>query len=208
MTTPDVGRAERPAFFRARAFNQTMCCICLEKYTDDNPPVEYSCEHAFHLQCAEAWFMRSPRCPVCESDIRGGECRVLEKSSLPIRSDSSVSISRSPTETQTLPSVFPEARDLRRELRRTDQNTADDEERDRLLKTTDAHHIPSAVPFDSRVPMEVDGVLAQAGASPSTDETPVVRRSIIRAKLNAVGRALSKCNFCCCGCFVKRRPTG
>eukprot|EP01006_Ploeotia_vitrea_P048580 TRINITY_DN67252_c11_g6_i1.p2 TRINITY_DN67252_c11_g6~~TRINITY_DN67252_c11_g6_i1.p2 ORF type:complete len:181 (-),score=0.92 TRINITY_DN67252_c11_g6_i1:260-802(-) len=46
-------------------YREDTCAICLERYNEGNPSMIYECGHAYHLQCAEEWRQRSPRCPVC-----------------------------------------------------------------------------------------------------------------------------------------------
>lgn len=35
-----------------------ICSICLELYTVDNPAIDCTCNHKFHLQCVEEWMQR------------------------------------------------------------------------------------------------------------------------------------------------------
>ena len=91
-----------------RPFNQKTCAICLERYTQDNPAILYSCRHAFHFQCAEAWFLRSAKCPVCDRNIRNAGGQLMAPSSAAAANamgDSSDSVmgSRSATETDLAP---------------------------------------------------------------------------------------------------------
>mmetsp|Transcript_46171 Transcript_46171/g.142346 ORF Transcript_46171/g.142346 Transcript_46171/m.142346 type:complete len:242 (+) Transcript_46171:132-857(+) len=51
-------------------YDRRVCSICLERYTESNPSVLYPCGHSYHLQCAESWFLRSAKCPVCDQNIR------------------------------------------------------------------------------------------------------------------------------------------
>ncbi|AAZ12683.1 Ring finger domain containing protein, putative [Trypanosoma equiperdum] len=52
-------------------YQTSMCPICLESFTHENPAVVVGCGHSFHLQCVEDWRQRSPICPVCMIVLRG-----------------------------------------------------------------------------------------------------------------------------------------
>eukprot|EP00177_Eucheuma_denticulatum_P004285 GFKZ01007771.1.p1 GENE.GFKZ01007771.1~~GFKZ01007771.1.p1 ORF type:complete len:167 (-),score=15.28 GFKZ01007771.1:809-1309(-) len=54
---------------------EDVCPTCLECYEDDNPKIETSCGHAFHLQCIVAWETRSGTrfCPICAKVMEYGE---------------------------------------------------------------------------------------------------------------------------------------
>lgn len=47
--------------------SEDVCPTCLETYAIDNPKIETTCGHAFHLQCIVAWETRSGSkfCPIC-----------------------------------------------------------------------------------------------------------------------------------------------
>lgn len=47
--------------------SEDVCPTCLESYTPDNPKINTTCAHAFHLQCIVAWETRSGTrfCPIC-----------------------------------------------------------------------------------------------------------------------------------------------
>lgn len=47
--------------------SEDVCPTCLETYATDNPKIETTCGHAFHLQCIVAWETRSGSkfCPIC-----------------------------------------------------------------------------------------------------------------------------------------------
>merc|ERR1711916_302740 len=72
-----MGGSMQDASIKPR-FDRQSCPICLENFSQANPSVLYSCGHNYHLQCAESWFVRSSRCPVCDQDIRDASCHVDE----------------------------------------------------------------------------------------------------------------------------------
>ncbi|XP_073313468.1 E3 ubiquitin-protein ligase RHF2A-like [Primulina huaijiensis] len=45
------------------------CSICLEDFSDSDPPTVTSCKHEFHLQCILEWCQRSSQCPMCWQPI-------------------------------------------------------------------------------------------------------------------------------------------
>jgi hypothetical protein len=51
-------------------YTEKGCSICLERYENNtNPAMLYVCGHAFHLQCAETWRLKSRSCPLCWRDL-------------------------------------------------------------------------------------------------------------------------------------------
>ena len=65
--------------FRVGDYHQSMCSICLERYTLENPAMILACRHAFHLQCLEAWRQRSRLCPVCMKPVQRNAVRPMSK---------------------------------------------------------------------------------------------------------------------------------
>lgn len=61
------------------------CPICMDSLLDVEPPEEgrlcpgvckSPCGHVFHGACLQAWASRSGTCPLCRSDLRGGDTRL------------------------------------------------------------------------------------------------------------------------------------
>ncbi|XP_024974938.1 E3 ubiquitin-protein ligase RHF2A-like isoform X2 [Cynara cardunculus var. scolymus] len=45
------------------------CSICLESFSENDPPTVTGCKHEFHLQCILEWCQRSSQCPMCWQSI-------------------------------------------------------------------------------------------------------------------------------------------
>ncbi|XP_071709682.1 E3 ubiquitin-protein ligase RHF2A-like [Rutidosis leptorrhynchoides] len=45
------------------------CSICLEAFSESDPPTVTGCKHEFHLQCILEWCQRSSQCPMCWQSI-------------------------------------------------------------------------------------------------------------------------------------------
>lgn len=45
------------------------CSICLEAFSENDPPSVTGCKHEFHLQCILEWCQRSSQCPMCWQSI-------------------------------------------------------------------------------------------------------------------------------------------
>ncbi|CAK9187935.1 unnamed protein product, partial [Ilex paraguariensis] len=44
----------------------TECAVCLDEIESDQPTrLIPSCNHGYHLQCADTWLSKNPVCPVC-----------------------------------------------------------------------------------------------------------------------------------------------
>ncbi|CAH1434407.1 unnamed protein product [Lactuca virosa] len=43
--------------------------ICLEAFSENDPPTVTGCKHEFHLQCILEWCQRSSQCPMCWQSI-------------------------------------------------------------------------------------------------------------------------------------------
>ena len=41
------------------------CVICLERYKKNDKIIVLKCNHVFHDECIEAWFISRPSCPLC-----------------------------------------------------------------------------------------------------------------------------------------------
>ena len=65
-------QAQMDAAFQVLEQNpEGACPICQEAYVPNAPVVRLRhCHHAFHQQCASAWYTMSVRCPLCRHDIR------------------------------------------------------------------------------------------------------------------------------------------
>ncbi|KAK9715293.1 hypothetical protein RND81_06G155400 [Saponaria officinalis] len=46
-----------------------VCCICLERYMDDDQLREVPCSHFFHAECVDKWLKISATCPLCKYEI-------------------------------------------------------------------------------------------------------------------------------------------
>ncbi len=45
------------------------CAICKNDIEDNQTCVRTSCLHAFHLECIDQWYSKSPTCPMCREQI-------------------------------------------------------------------------------------------------------------------------------------------
>ncbi|RVW77594.1 E3 ubiquitin-protein ligase [Vitis vinifera] len=54
---------------RAISEEDAVCCICLEKYIDNDELRELPCGHFFHKECVDEWLKINARCPLCQSEI-------------------------------------------------------------------------------------------------------------------------------------------
>ncbi|KAF2323304.1 hypothetical protein GH714_034538 [Hevea brasiliensis] len=54
---------------RAISGEDALCCICLNKYIDDDELRELPCSHVFHVDCVDKWFKINALCPLCKSDL-------------------------------------------------------------------------------------------------------------------------------------------
>ncbi|KAJ8773430.1 hypothetical protein K2173_004260 [Erythroxylum novogranatense] len=46
-----------------------VCCICLNKYVEDDDLRELPCSHVFHVDCVDKWLKINASCPLCKSEI-------------------------------------------------------------------------------------------------------------------------------------------
>ena len=48
----------------------SACCICLNEFTPDDKVLVLPCSdlHVLHAGCGTQWFVRSPRCPLCNAE--------------------------------------------------------------------------------------------------------------------------------------------
>uniref|UniRef100_A0A6C0C7A3 RING-type E3 ubiquitin transferase n=1 Tax=viral metagenome TaxID=1070528 RepID=A0A6C0C7A3_9ZZZZ len=45
---------------------ENECCICLEKYKENDILIKLKCNHMFHKECLEPWFNNNKKsCPLC-----------------------------------------------------------------------------------------------------------------------------------------------
>ncbi|MCL7051263.1 hypothetical protein MKW94_027406 [Papaver nudicaule] len=49
--------------------SEGLCCICLEKYADNDELRELPCAHFFHVDCVDKWLKKNGSCPLCKRDI-------------------------------------------------------------------------------------------------------------------------------------------
>jgi len=45
-------------------FDQSTCCICMEKFGPGEELAELKCHHVFHKECIHDWFVRNGSCPM------------------------------------------------------------------------------------------------------------------------------------------------
>tara|TARA_B110000967_G_C18740052_1_gene487239 strand:- start:8 stop:265 length:258 start_codon:yes stop_codon:yes gene_type:complete len=49
-----------------KKFNQNSCSICLKLFKINDKIYEIICDHIYHIDCIEKWFiLNNTRCPVC-----------------------------------------------------------------------------------------------------------------------------------------------
>ncbi|GMH18936.1 hypothetical protein Nepgr_020777 [Nepenthes gracilis] len=46
-----------------------VCCICLERYADEDELKELPCSHFFHSDCVDRWLKINASCPLCKFEI-------------------------------------------------------------------------------------------------------------------------------------------
>ncbi|KDP37180.1 hypothetical protein JCGZ_06236 [Jatropha curcas] len=46
-----------------------ICCICLNKYIDNEELRELPCSHVFHVECVDKWLKINASCPLCKSEL-------------------------------------------------------------------------------------------------------------------------------------------
>ena len=45
------------------------CCICLDKFEENNNSIVLNCSHRFHKECILNWFKKELNCPLCRKNI-------------------------------------------------------------------------------------------------------------------------------------------
>ena len=45
------------------------CCICLEKFKENEQLKKLKCNHVFHKNCMINWFIEKMECPICRNNI-------------------------------------------------------------------------------------------------------------------------------------------
>lgn len=45
------------------------CSICLNKFTNENKGYKLKCDHIYHKNCIQEWFLKSKTCPICRINI-------------------------------------------------------------------------------------------------------------------------------------------
>ncbi|WCJ40660.1 RING/U-box superfamily protein [Euphorbia peplus] len=66
---------------RTISAEDALCCICLNKYADDDELRELPCIHVFHVECVDKWLKINASCPLCK-------CELGESSNAPSPADS------------------------------------------------------------------------------------------------------------------------
>ncbi|XP_002517522.2 E3 ubiquitin-protein ligase At1g63170 [Ricinus communis] len=54
---------------RAISGEDAICCICLNKYADNDELRELPCSHVFHVDCVDKWLKINASCPLCKSEL-------------------------------------------------------------------------------------------------------------------------------------------
>ncbi|KAK6945016.1 Zinc finger, RING-type [Dillenia turbinata] len=56
---------------RERAFSaeDSVCCICLTRYEDNDELRELPCSHFFHTACVDKWLKINASCPLCKYEV-------------------------------------------------------------------------------------------------------------------------------------------
>ena len=48
---------------------ESLCAICIEKYTKNNVLLKLPCNHRFHKDCSKKWLLTRPACPICRKQL-------------------------------------------------------------------------------------------------------------------------------------------
>jgi len=48
---------------------EVKCAICVEKLANEDMFLKLGCQHPYHKECIEVWFMRERKCPVCVKEV-------------------------------------------------------------------------------------------------------------------------------------------
>ena len=51
----------------------SLCCVCLQKFQEDDRCRQLRCKHVMHLHCIDPWLCKSQECPVCRQKIEMAE---------------------------------------------------------------------------------------------------------------------------------------
>ena len=49
--------------------NSNECAICLDKIENNKNIILLNCDHYFHKNCLDNWFVKSKTCPICRNDV-------------------------------------------------------------------------------------------------------------------------------------------
>ena len=49
--------------------NNIDCCICLDKFEENNTSIVLDCSHRFHRACISNWLKKELNCPLCRKNI-------------------------------------------------------------------------------------------------------------------------------------------
>ncbi|XP_022881540.1 E3 ubiquitin-protein ligase At1g63170-like [Olea europaea var. sylvestris] len=47
----------------------SICCICLAKYLNNDDLMELPCSHFFHKECVDKWLKINASCPLCKAEV-------------------------------------------------------------------------------------------------------------------------------------------
>lgn len=50
--------------------NEITCCICVEKFVDDDIVSKLPCKHIFHEPCIKEWGKYKTTCPICRTELK------------------------------------------------------------------------------------------------------------------------------------------
>ena len=59
-----------PSIKYSNNIKSIQCHICLDDFSKADDIRNLPCQHGFHTQCIDTWFMNRPTCPICRTDIR------------------------------------------------------------------------------------------------------------------------------------------
>ncbi|KAK6941568.1 Zinc finger, RING-type [Dillenia turbinata] len=54
---------------RAISVEDSVCCICLTRYEDNDELRELPCTHFFHTSCVDKWLKINASCPLCKYEV-------------------------------------------------------------------------------------------------------------------------------------------
>lgn len=49
--------------------DNSYCCICLDKFEENNKSIVLECSHRFHRNCISNWLKKELNCPLCRKKV-------------------------------------------------------------------------------------------------------------------------------------------